>query len=60
MNVNASIPDFTYDGKRFTNLDLVSKGTLDSLNATISVTDIALSDGLAIPNTRLLLGAKTT
>lgn len=58
MNVNASIPDFTYDGKRFTNLDLVSKGTLDSLNATISVTDIALSDSLHIPNTRLILGAK--
>ncbi len=58
MNVNASIPEFTYEGKRFTNVDLVSKGNLDSLNAVISVSDVGLTDTLHLPNTRLVLSAR--
>lgn len=58
MNVNASVPEFMYDGKRFSNVDLISKGTLDSLIATISVSDIGLTDSLHIPNTKLVLSAK--
>ncbi len=58
MNVNASVPEFSYDGKRFMNVDLVSKGNLDSLNATISVSDVGLSDSFHLPNTRLVLSAR--
>ncbi len=58
MNVNASVPEFSYDGKRFSNVDLVSKGNLDSLNATISVSDVQLTDSLRLPNTKLVLNAR--
>lgn len=58
MNVNASVPEFSYDGKQFSNVELVSKGNLDSLNATISVSDVGLSDSFHLPNTRLVLNAR--
>lgn len=58
MNVNASVPEFSYDGKRFSNVELTSKGNLDSLNAIISVSDVGLSDSFHLPNTRLVLTAR--
>lgn len=58
MNVNASVPEFSYDGKRFSNVDLISRGNLDSLNATVSVSDVGLSDSFHLPNTRLVLSAR--
>lgn len=58
LNVNADVPEFSYDGKRFANIKLSGKGSLDSLNAEISVSDITLTDSLRFPNTRLILNSK--
>lgn len=58
MNVNASIPEFSYDGKRFINVDLQSHGNLDSLNANITVSNIALSDSLNLPNTKIVVSSR--
>lgn len=58
LNVNATIPEFSYDGKTFVNISLAAKGTLDSLNADISVSDVSLTDSFHLPNTRLVLNSK--
>lgn len=58
LNVNAEVPEFSYDGKRFFNISLAGQGNLDSLNAIISVKDVSLSDSLHFPNTRLILNSK--
>jgi len=58
FNLNAVIPEFSYDGKKFQNIDLAAKGNLDSLNTVISVSDIAVTDSLHFPNTRLTLSSK--
>ena len=55
FNINAEIPEFSYDGKRFENIILTGKGNLDSLNTIISVRDFTLSDSLHFPNTKLIL-----
>lgn len=58
FNINANVPEFSYDGKTFQNIQLTGKGNLDSLNTDISVSDIALSDSLHFPNTKLKLSSK--
>lgn len=58
FNVNATVPEFSYDGKRFQNVILSGKGNLDSLNTTLSVSDIALTDSLHFPSTQLTLSSK--
>ena len=58
FNVHAEVPEFSYDGKRFENIKLKSKGNLDSLNTTISVSDFYVSDSLHFPNTNLILSSK--
>ena len=57
FNINASVPQFSYDGKSFESIELAGKGNRDSLNTTISVRDIALSDSLHFPNTKLTLSS---
>lgn len=57
FNVNATIPQFTYDGKTFESIELTGKGNRDSLNTVISVKDVGLSDSLHFPNTRLILSS---
>ncbi len=57
FNINASVPQFSYDGKSFENIELSGKGNRDSLNTTISVRDIAISDSLHFPNTTLTLSS---
>ncbi|MGB4846203.1 MAG: translocation/assembly module TamB domain-containing protein [Ferruginibacter sp.] len=58
FNINAKVPDFSYDGKRFENIVLEGKGNLDSLNTTVSVSDFFISDSLHFPNTTLVLSSK--
>ncbi len=58
FNINAEVPGFGYDGKQFTNILLTGRGNLDSLNTNISVSDIAFSDSLHFPNTKLILSSK--
>lgn len=57
FNIYASVPQFSYDGKSFENIELSGKGNHDSLNTTISVKDIAISDSLHLPNTTLTLSS---
>ncbi len=57
FNINASVPQFSYDGKSFESIELSGKGNRDSLNTTISVRDVAISDSLHFPNTTLTLSS---
>ena len=57
FNVNASIPQFSYDGKNFESIELAGKGNRDSLNTVISVRDVGISDSLHFPNTKLTLSS---
>ncbi|MFZ1785389.1 MAG: translocation/assembly module TamB domain-containing protein [Ferruginibacter sp.] len=58
FNINAGVPAFSYDGKLFENITLTGKGNLDSLDTEITVGDIALTDSLRFPNTKLILSSK--
>jgi hypothetical protein len=58
FNINASIPQFSYDGKNFESIELSGKGNQDSLNTTIAVRDIGISDSLHFPNTKLTLSSR--
>ncbi len=58
FNINASIPQFSYDGKKFDDIQLNGKGNFDSLNTTVSVRDIFISDSLHFPNTKLIFSSK--
>ena len=57
FNINASVPQFSYDGKSFESIELSGKGNRDSLNTTISVRDVAISDSLHFPNTKLTVSS---
>jgi len=57
LNVNANVPQFEYDGKKFTNIILKGNGNLDTLKADIAVDDVALSDSFHFPGTKLQLTA---
>lgn len=57
LDVHADVPEFSYDGKLFTNTKLESSGTLDSLTAKIEVEDIMLNDSLHLPSSTLQLSA---
>jgi hypothetical protein len=58
FNINATVPQFSYDGKSFQDIVLSGKGNRDSLNTTVSVRDFAISDSLHFPNTKLILSSK--
>lgn len=53
LNVNATVPDFEYDGKRFTNVLLQGTGNRDTLKANLAVDDVIFSDSLHFPGTHL-------
>lgn len=55
LDLHAEIPEFSYDGRTFTNIFLESSGNLDSLFTTIAISDIALTDSLHLPNTQLTI-----
>ena len=57
LNVNASVPSFSYDEKKFSDIRLTGRGNRDTLYADISLSDISLSDSLHFPETRLSLKA---
>jgi hypothetical protein len=57
LKINASVPEFSYDGKIFTNTVLQGNGNRDTLLADIAVEDIQLNDSLHLPDTRLKLAA---
>ena len=53
LNVNADVPLFSYDGKAFNNVRLISKGNLDSLVSTIDVDEISINDSIKLPASKL-------
>lgn len=57
FNINAVVPQFSYDGKSFESIELTGKGNRDSLNTVISVKDVGISDSLHFPNTKLVLSS---
>lgn len=57
LYVNAVVPEFSYDGKRFTNTKLLGNGNRDTLFADVSVEDIVISDSLHFPETSIKLTA---
>jgi hypothetical protein len=57
LNLNATIPQFSYDGKIFNNLTLVGNGNRDSLINDIAVEDITVNDSLHLPNSTLRIAA---
>lgn len=57
LNINAAVPEFSYDGKTFINTALESKGNISTLFAKISVGDIGVTDSLHFPATDLSITA---
>ncbi len=55
--VNAKVPSFEYDGKKFVNIDLKGNGNRDTLRADIAVDDAIISDSMHFPDTRLQVTA---
>ncbi len=53
LQLNASVPQFSYDGKMFNNITLVGNGNRDSLISDITVEDIAINEDLHMPNSTL-------
>ncbi len=53
LNVNATIPEFEYDNKKFTNAVLKGRGDYDTLRTDLAVDDIIVSDSLHFPDTKL-------
>lgn len=57
LNINAKVPEFTYDGKVFTGINLIGKGTRDTLYADITAENIKMSDSMNFPGTTIKLVA---
>ena len=57
LNVNADIPEFSYDNKLFTNIHLQSRGNRDTLATKIDVDDVVINDSLHLPNTNLVFNS---
>ncbi len=57
LKVNARVPEFEYDGKKFFNIDLKGNGNKDTLRADIAVDDVFITDSLHFPGTKLQLTA---
>jgi len=57
LKINAQVPQFEYEGKKFTNIDLKGNGNRDTLRADIAVDDVLVSDSLHFPGTKLQLTA---
>ena len=55
--INAKVPEFSYDGRLFTNTVLNSNGNRDTLVAEIAVEDIFVNDSLHFPNSKLRVSA---
>ncbi|RYY44619.1 MAG: hypothetical protein EOO06_17835, partial [Chitinophagaceae bacterium] len=53
--INAKVPEFSYDGKVFSGIDLKGVGNRDTLYTDITAADIKISDSLHFPDTRLQL-----
>ncbi|MBK9533413.1 MAG: translocation/assembly module TamB domain-containing protein [Chitinophagaceae bacterium] len=57
FNLNAQVPEFSFDGKKFTNTQVNAIGNKDSLNTVVSVSDVFITDSLHFPNSKLILSS---
>ena len=57
LKINAKVPEFEYDGKKFIGIDLKGNGNRDTLKADIAVDDVFISDSLHFPGTKLQVTA---
>ncbi len=57
LTLNAIVPQFSYDGKIFTNTILNAIGTKDTLVADVAVQDILINDSLHLPNSNIRISA---
>lgn len=57
LNITADIPEFSFDGKKFINVRLLSNGNQDTLNADLLMGEARLKDSLIFPNSSLHLVA---
>jgi hypothetical protein len=57
LNIKATVPEFSYDGKLFTRINLTGNGTQDTLYTDITADDIRVSDSLHFPDTKIRLTA---
>ena len=55
--INADIPEFTYDKKRFRNVLLQGSGNRDTLRANLAIENIVISDSFQFPDTKLEITA---
>lgn len=53
LKINAKVPEFEYEGKKFFNIDLKGNGNRDTLITDIAVDDIYITDSLHFPGTKL-------
>ena len=57
LNVNATVHEFSYDGKLFQDVSLVSSGNFERLLDTITVKNIFINDSLSLPDSKLIVSA---
>ncbi|UAY52696.1 translocation/assembly module TamB domain-containing protein [Ferruginibacter albus] len=57
LSVLADLPEFTYDGKRFTDIHLESSGNQNNLLTKVNVSDITLNDSMHLPSTSIVLNS---
>lgn len=53
LKVNATVPEFEYEKKKFFNIGLSGNGNRDTLVTNIDVSDIYVTDSLQFPSTKL-------
>jgi TamB, inner membrane protein subunit of TAM complex len=57
LNVNATVPEMSYDGIIFKDINLAALGTSDTLKTTITLANIGINDSLSFPATTLRLSS---
>jgi hypothetical protein len=57
LQLTATVPQFSYDGKIINNTVLNAIGTKDTLKADIAIEDVTINDSLHLPNSRLSIAA---
>ena len=57
LNINATVPEFSYDGKLFQDVSVVSSGNFERLLDTITVKNIFINDSLSLPDSKLIVSA---
>lgn len=58
LNVQADIPDFGYEEKKFSYIKVDGKGNFNNLSANIDIEQIMFSDSLIFPNSQLSFTSK--